>query len=133
MNTLDLDKFNYEPLIDLKLSSNFYSVIIKKLILLEKNHKELNLDYIFLFGSCARGEAFYDSDVDMLLLTNSDNTLDILMEYHNIDVLEPISFPEVQIVVRNTLKFIDKNDDPTLFNKIVYDDLKLLRRYINEV
>lgn len=127
---LDLDKFDYESLLPLKLKSIFYSIIIDKLLFLEDYYKELELDYMFLFGSCSRGEAFNTSDVDILLLTHSNDERHVMRKCDRLGLNDHDTNPEVQFTVRRTDRFIDLNLDYTNFHEIISKDLKLLRRYL---
>lgn len=130
---LDLTKFDYESLLPLKLRNYFYDVLIKKLIIIEKNHKELKLDYVFLFGSCARGEAFYDSDIDILLLTHACTEREIRRLADDLGLDDELSNPKVQITVRKSSRFVNLEEDGCHFNRTIYKELKLLRRYVDEI
>ncbi len=67
---------------------------------------------IILFGSCARGENIPESDIDVFILTNSQEKVAELIEKHRLS-------KKLQAVIRTPIKFEEmKNKEPVFFEEI---------------
>ena len=130
MAIIDLNKFNITTLSDFIVQQIRYDAIAVSLYCCVKLAKQLGIKYIFLFGSSAEGTALYDSDIDILLLTDGSfrhSYISDLLE----DIIElelPKGSPAVEIVCRKLDTFIDTDSDLTGFNASVMRTMKLLWR-----
>lgn len=67
---------------------------------------------IILFGSCARGENIPKSDIDLFILTNSQEEVRGFIKKHSLN-------KKFQLVIRTTLKFVEmKNKEPVFFEEV---------------
>lgn len=67
---------------------------------------------VILFGSCARGENISGSDIDLFVLTNSQEEVRGFIEKHNLN-------KKFQLVIRTPLKFVEmKNKEPVFFEEV---------------
>lgn len=126
---LDLDSYTYPRLRTFIRQQNRFDTILDCVAIIDSKAKEFNLDYLFLFGSSARGTALYESDLDLLLLTRRKDHAHIactLEEY--IEDRIQYRHPEVQITVVDTDAFAKQEDKLGFFQSIA-PDIKLLGRY----
>lgn len=121
----DITRFKKIDIKDLNLPIRYKNGIITIMTKLLNLKDELNIRYLFLFGSCSRGDIRYDSDIDILLLTTSENEKDIRCKliYEEIDTKVFNITP--QITVRNINNYCNINDN-VKFHDLIYKDLKLL-------
>lgn len=70
---MNLDLLPVSGISTLTLPKRFPEALQEALIKIDAHHKEMELVYVCLFGSAARGEAEFGSDLDLLLLTNSES------------------------------------------------------------
>lgn len=67
---------------------------------------------IILFGSCARGENIPKSDIDLFILTNSQEEVRGFIRKHNLN-------KKFQLIIRTPLKFVEmENKEPVFFEEI---------------
>jgi predicted nucleotidyltransferase len=67
---------------------------------------------MILFGSCARGENIPNSDIDLFILTNSQEEVRELIKKHSLN-------RKFQLVIRTPLKFAEmKNKEPVFFEEV---------------
>lgn len=67
---------------------------------------------VILFGSCARGEDIPGSDIDLFILTNSDEEVRGFIKKHSLN-------KKFQLVVRTPLKFVEMKDkEPVFFEEV---------------
>ena len=92
--------------------------IFEVLSILKRNKDNLQIDEIWLFGSVARGEATYNSDIDILILT-SGIPKNISRKIEDLELRSDVEFPKVDIVVRSHAGI---NDDYYCFNQEVKRD-----------
>ena len=79
----------------------------------DKIAKEFNPEKIILFGSYAWGKPHQDSDIDLLIIKDVENTRDFARKID--DAIDPRSFP-LDILVYTPSSLIEKiNDDRNLF------------------
>lgn len=84
--------------------------------------EELSLDYIFLFGSTARGTNRVDSDIDLLVLIRDGNPRSFAT--YLCDLIEEHLFyehPYVHVTVASTDEFFYLIDKIELFHSISLD------------
>ena len=71
-----------------------------------------NSEKITLFGSCARGENIYNSDIDIFVLTNDRDAVEKELRKHNIG-------KKLQVIIRTPLKFTEmEKKEPVFFEEI---------------
>lgn len=113
----------------LKLPRAFQEALDALLEKIDTHHEDMRLSYVFLFGSAARGAAMFGSDLDVLLLTDAATEREVRIKAIAYDLDDDTAYIPIQITVRKTSRFIDPETDACDFNKTVFPDLKLLRRY----
>lgn len=124
----DLSKFKIGSIMKYMPSIKFARSLGQALSYLETHNKELCIDYVFLFGSVAKYQATDSSDLDILVLTHSEDLHKTSRDVYDFyDENNPEV--EVQFVVRTTKNFVDPEKDIYKFVSTIYDDLILLRRY----
>lgn len=130
---LDFGSYQYPQLRLFIKQQNRFDTILDCVAIIDNIALSLQLDYLFLFGSSARGTALYDSDIDLLVLTKQKDHAAIACELEEcIDTSLEYSHPEVQVTVLDTDDFIRQQDSLGFFQTIT-PDLKLLGRYIHGV
>ena len=130
-NKRNIDNCNLIEIKNLNLPTRYKNAIIIIVNKLLELKEDLKITHLFLFGSCSRGNIRQGSDIDILLLTNSENEKEIRCKliYNEIDT--PIYNIEPQVTVRNLDRYLNINDNIKFHNEI-YKDLKLLWRDKNE-
>ena len=129
---LDLSSYKYESLRGYIKQQNRFDTILDCVGIIDSRAKDLDLDYLFLFGSSARGTALYESDIDLLVLTKRKDHSHIACGLE--DVIEDAiqyQHPEVQVTVVDTDAFIMQKDSLGFFQSIAHD-IKLLERYVDD-
>lgn len=129
---LDLSSYKYESLRGYIKQQNRFDTILDCVGIIDSRAKDLDLDYLFLFGSSARGTALYESDIDLLVLTKRKDHSHIACGLE--DVIEDAiqyQHPEVQVTVVDTDAFIMQKDPLGFFQSIAHD-IKLLGRYVDD-
>ena len=126
-NKRNIDNCNLIEIKNLNLPTRYKNAIIIIVNKLLELKEDLKITHLFLFGSCSRGNIRQGSDIDILLLTNSENEKEIRCKliYNEIDT--PIYNIEPQVTVRNLDRYLNINDNIKFHNEI-YKDLKLLWR-----
>lgn len=82
--------------------------LLKPLLAKVKNLSEK----VILFGSCARGENIPNSDIDLFILTNSQEEVRGLIKKHILN-------KKFQLVLRTPLKFVEmKSKEPVFFEEV---------------
>lgn len=76
---------------------------------------------IYLYGSCARCEQKFDSDVDVFLFLDDDIPANLIREMRS-DVIPDYTLPEVEIKFSKTNEFSTSYH----FNKNIERDCKLI-------
>ena len=102
----------------LDIPNRFKFKIFESLERVDKYNSDLELNSVYLFGSCAKGLADFGSDIDLLLLTNCTDERKIRLKCLHYDLEDDISSIPIQIIVRNIESWNDDND-PTGFKKTV--------------
>lgn len=127
---VDLDKYSETPIDSIQMPKAFREALRDTLQKIDCYKDDMRLSYVFLFGSVARGEALFGSDIDLLLLTNASTEREVRTKVIQYDLEDDTAYIPVQITVRKTLRFLDEDADVCDFNKIILPDLVLLRRYL---
>lgn len=91
---------------------------------LVKNSVDLKMKELWLFGSIARGDYNATSDVDLLVLTSSEQEHKISLKVEFLELRNDIDYPNVDIIVRNVSSLQKEND--YIFNKLVKNDKIIL-------
>lgn len=90
------------------------------------NEEKLKLEEVWLFGSVAREEATYNSDIDLLVIT-SGKSKEVSFIIEDLDIRDDVNFPHVDVVVRTYKELGDpyfvfneevKRDKITLWKKV---------------
>lgn len=113
---------------ELPISSVFKLAIAKTILKIDEVAYEFNLDSVYLFGSCARGEALPGSDVDLLLVTRNSTERSITSSEKFWDIDDDTANPPIQLTVRK-LDILSSEESACCFNNVIKKDLILLRRY----
>lgn len=90
------------------------------------NAERFGIEWVFLFGSTARGTAETDSDIDLLVLVKEIPTRASRIALELEDLMEKISGPEAQVTVSRTLDFCDESKDLTGFYQQTKADMKFM-------
>lgn len=124
-----LESQSYPQLRTFIKQQNRFDTILDCTAIIDSSAKEFSLDYLFLFGSSARGTALYDSDIDLLILSRRKDHAHIACALED-RISEILSYhhPDVQITVVDTDKFANQDDDLGFFQTVA-PDIKLLGRY----
>ena len=126
-----IDSFPLTRVSDLNLPKRFPDALKDALKKIDLHHEDMKLAYVFLFGSAARGEALFGSDLDLLLLTTADTEREVRLKVMEYDIDDDTAYVPVQITVRKLDRFLDPEADVCGFNAAIVKDLILLRRYCN--
>ena len=91
---------------------------------LVKNAADLEMKELWLFGSVARGDYTATSDIDLLVLTSSEQERKISLKVEFLELRNDIEYPNVDIIVRNRISLQKEKD--YIFNKLVKKDKIIL-------
>lgn len=94
---------------------------------LVKHAEEICIDSVWLFGSLARNDYRYNSDIDLLVMVR-ENPRRASRKIEDLDI-DDINFPSIDFVVKTPESL---ESDVYLFNDYVKRDRILLWRYKNE-
>ena len=88
-----------------------------------KEYKEV--DSIYLFGSCARNQEKFNSDVDLIVFLNIPHEQQYFTLYRQLISIVPtnISLPETDIHVYFNNTNINEFPNMTFFEKMIYKEL----------
>lgn len=125
----NLDSFPLTKVSDLNLPKRFPAALEDALKKIDLHYEDMKLMYVFLFGSAARGEAQFGSDLDLLLLTTADTEREIRLKVMEYDIDDDTAYAPIQVTVRKLDRFLDPEADVCGFNATIMNDLILLRRY----
>ena len=92
------------------------------LSVLQDDHRDV-IEEVYLFGSCARGEENYQSDIDLLVIADPKITKQQIMDIKSDVCSDDYLLPEVNIIVTDSFKDASSSDQ---FNKNVRRDGILL-------
>lgn len=106
----------------LKLPKLFKEKLLESVISLISNKDFLEINYIYLFGSCARGDFRSTSDLDILIIT-SGKSKGISFKLEGLDIRDEMSYPNVDVIVRTEEEISSKS---YLINKLIKQDRVLL-------
>lgn len=126
---MNLDLLPVSDISTLTLPKRFPEALQEALTKIDAHHKEMGLVYVCLFGSAARGEAEFGSDLDLLLLTNSESEKEVRLKVLEYEIGDDTSYVPVQVTVRRLCRFLDPESDVCGFNASIAPDLIVLRRY----
>ncbi|MDY3711812.1 MAG: nucleotidyltransferase domain-containing protein [Agathobaculum sp.] len=125
----DLTKYKAVDIHDLELPKRFPEALESALRKIDEHKDDLHAEYVFLFGSAARGEAMFGSDLDLLLLTTAETEREVRIKVMMYDIDDDTGYAPVQVTVRKLSRFLDQNEDVCGFHEKIIPDLRLLRRY----
>lgn len=127
-----MDTGYYNKWVDKLHVPNRYRAALKLVIeFLETKLDYLEISELWLFGSMAREEIGYGSDIDILLVTSSENERDIRIKCCMCaldDEDGSVWGVPIQITVRRRSKLWNLED---YFQKTIYPDLLLIGKYTN--
>lgn len=126
---MNLECYTVTPTESLKLPKKFPEALEDALRKIDAHAAELQLSHVFLFGSAARGEALFGSDLDLLLLTTAPTEREFRLKVIEYDIDDDVAYVPIQVTVRKTARFVDPESDVCGFNATITRDLILLRRY----
>lgn len=116
-----------ETINSLDIPAQFKLGIAQTVLKLDEVAADLNLSSLYLFGSCARGEALPGSDIDILLVTKkSEREVYENPRFWLID--NDTSVPPIQLTARK-LDILTKDKSDCEFNNAIKKDMILLRMY----
>ena len=80
---------------------------------------------IYLFGSCARGDETYQSDVDLFILTESGVSKDQLFDMKCKVISDDLSLPDVNLITADSLQ---KLTSVQFVNNIIKDGVLVWKK-----
>lgn len=80
------------------------------------------LKYVYLFGSCARGDLRSSSDIDLLILTKEKIKDRTIASTIRSELDDPMNGVKTDVVFMN----VESIQDNTVFNKIINKEKKLI-------
>jgi len=105
---MDLSKYEMTSIEEITMPRTFKAALYDVLKRIDTHCAEMQLTHVFLFGSAARGEALFGSDLDILLLTDAERERNVRIKVIEHDLADDTAYVPIQITVRKTCRFIDQ-------------------------